>query len=164
MMEELGVVVMVDGRSVCLEIQKKTTCLECQVSSSCGRSLADKYLSQHHSRNHHKYIHAESDLQLVKGDRVNVGIHDGALLKVCALVYLLPLVFIMSAIGLSSFFQFNDAVSVFASATGLLISLLILRLFDRKVASMCDVRVAGLVSASLEAPMISLVTPKVMQK
>ena len=162
MMEELGVVVMVDGRSVWFEIQKKTTCLGCKIGSGCGQRLTEAYLSQSRSLNLHGYIESESSLRLVEGDRVNIGVHDRALLKACALVYLLPLVFVMSAIGLSAFFQFNDAISVLASVTGLLISFLVVRLLDREVASMCDVRVIDLVSVSHEAQKKGLVTLKAM--
>ncbi|MBF7074729.1 SoxR reducing system RseC family protein [Glaciecola sp. MH2013] len=91
MIEETGIVKRVKGKKVWIETQVKTTCGSCHVSDNCGTSVVAKAFT-----NKPELLELDSDISLVEGQTVKLGIPESQLVFSSMLVYLLP---ILSLIG-----------------------------------------------------------------
>lgn len=96
MMEEIGIITAVERRNslqyIRVETQIKTTCGGCQANDDCGTGVVAKAFSP---KKEQLYLPCE---QVVKvGQGVKLGIPEERLLSASALVYLLPLVAMLSA-------------------------------------------------------------------
>ena len=146
MVKEQGTVVLVGDNGVWVETLRKSACSGCKARKGCGQHLADKYAA----KSSKGYVKAASDWSFSEGDRVIIGIPEGALLRSSIIVYLLPLAFLMVSVGMSAFFQLNDAFTAFSCIAGLLAGFITLRLISKKESDLCDVRVIGLAPATLD--------------
>lgn len=86
MIEETGVIVSVRGEMAEVEGQRRSTCGSCAANGACGTSLIDRYLGRKRS-----LVWAQNAIGAGPGDRVILGLPEGALLKVSFVAYLVPL-------------------------------------------------------------------------
>lgn len=86
MIEETGVVVTVQGVMAEVEAQRRSTCGGCAVNGACGTSLLERYLGRKRS-----LVRALNAIGAVPGDRVVIGVPEGALLTASFVAYLVPL-------------------------------------------------------------------------
>ncbi len=141
MIEEQGTVVSVSGDSVWVETLRKTSCSGCKLKSGCGQHLAEKY----QLKKNNAYIKAECGLAVSEGDQVVVGIPEGALLRASALVYLLPLIFLMGTLWFSVFAQLSDVITMLVAGGGLLLGFLAVRLLSDRRSDLCRVKIIRIV-------------------
>jgi sigma-E factor negative regulatory protein RseC len=96
MMEEIGIITGVERRNdlqyILVETQIKTTCGGCQANDDCGTGIVAKAFSP---KKEQLYLLCESAVKVGQG--VKLGIPEERLLSASALVYLLPLVVMLSA-------------------------------------------------------------------
>jgi sigma-E factor negative regulatory protein RseC len=84
--EESGVVVSVRGDMAQVEGQRRSTCGSCAVNGTCGTSLVSRYLGRKRT-----LLQAYNEIGAGTGDRVVVGLPEGALLEASFVAYLVPL-------------------------------------------------------------------------
>ena len=98
MITERATVVAVEGDKVTVEAAIKTTCNGCQAQSDCGSGAIATAFAPKVQR-----LELTSPLPVKVGDEVSVGIPEAGVLSASALLYIVPLlVLISSALALDS--------------------------------------------------------------
>ncbi|MEA3410316.1 MAG: SoxR reducing system RseC family protein [Pseudomonadota bacterium] len=87
MNEESGRVVRVDGPWAWVETERVSTCGGCAARSGCGTSVLASVLGRRTTR-----VRAINQAGAVPGDRVNVAVRDGQIVRGSLAVYGLPVV------------------------------------------------------------------------
>lgn len=86
MIEEVGIVVSVQGDLAEVEGQRRGTCGGCAANGACGTSL----IARHFGRKR-LLLSAYNDIGAEPGDRVVLGLPEGALLEASFVTYIVPL-------------------------------------------------------------------------
>lgn len=86
MIEETGLVVSVRGDLAEVAGQPRSACGGCAVNGACGTSLLARYLGSRRLS-----LQARNAVGARPGERVVIGLPEGALLEASALAYLVPL-------------------------------------------------------------------------
>ncbi|WP_263078785.1 SoxR reducing system RseC family protein [Endozoicomonas sp. Mp262] len=146
MIEEHAEVVAVNDQWAWLETARKSACDGCNAKSGCGKHLAEKF--QRRSNKH--YLRIDNDRTLSEGDRVIIGISEGALLEASVLVYFVPLLFLMAAIWLASFMGLSDSFTLLTGASGLFVGFVLVRLLSRRTSDLCHIKVLGIIPVNLD--------------
>ncbi len=122
---ERGVVVSADGSRVSIETECTSGCSSCSSSDSCGMLQNSKK----------RVITMENIIGVSEGDQVEWGMYESGLLASSVLVYLFPVLMLMSGVFagplLLSFEE--EAASLAGGAAGLLLSFLIIAIVSRVV-------------------------------
>ncbi|AOE50402.1 SoxR reducing system RseC family protein [Kangiella sediminilitoris] len=124
MFTEIGHVVAVEGDRAWVQTLTKTGCSSCQVNTTCGSGIVNKAFS------HKVFVTPlKNTLNAHINDEVEVGIPEDLVLKGSLAVYLLPLIFLMLALGLSSilFPQLSELGSILSATAGLVTGFLFVR-------------------------------------
>ena len=128
MIEEQAVVIRVDGERAHLEIERSSPCGLCGATRGCGVSLWGRLFSSKRSG-----ISAVNDLQAQVGDRVIIGVQEGALLASSLTAYVAPLLLICAGAlfgaSLASSRAASDLYSVAGAVAGLLFGLAWVRFY-----------------------------------
>ena len=131
-----GTVIKEENQRLLVCFDKLAACAGC---SGCGREQKTTTV----------YVHGDAKT----GDRISVQMPDVKILKASMMMYLIPLLgFIMGLILGNVFSQGNDLWMVAGSFIGLLLSIFVLRLTDKRLGS-----------KSAWQPMIVAVNPEVEQ-
>lgn len=91
MIEEFGTVVQVDGERACVEVLRVSACGSCSARQGCGTGSLAKLFGV---RPLQLWMRNEIDARV--GDRVVLGIEEGALVSGSLMVYLLPLIALLA--------------------------------------------------------------------
>lgn len=94
MIEETGVVKKVQGAEVWIETQIKTTCGTCHVNKNCGTSVVAKAFTAKP-----ELLKLTSTYALREGQMVKLGIPEEQLMGASMLVYLLPIMVLISTVS-----------------------------------------------------------------
>lgn len=92
MVEEIATVVATAQGGVWLTTTPVGTCNACQVSSDCGTGIVTKALTPRQSR-----FFLATDLPLLAGERVRIGVTEQHLVAAALMVYILPLLLLVGA-------------------------------------------------------------------
>ncbi|MEQ3651950.1 MAG: SoxR reducing system RseC family protein [Glaciecola sp.] len=95
MIEETGIVRIVEGNTVWIETTVKSTCGSCHASENCGTSVIAKAFT-----NKPELLKLQAPDSLVVGQRVKLGVPESQLLSASMLVYILPLFALIFAVVL----------------------------------------------------------------
>ncbi|WP_066013230.1 SoxR reducing system RseC family protein [Endozoicomonas atrinae] len=140
MIEEQGRVVAVERDFVWVETIRQSSCSSCSARNGCGQHLSEKYrVSSSYS-----YIKAISPWVVKEGDRVVVGIPEGALLKASFLIYLFPLLLMMAGIWLSSAMGATDGQLLLSAGLLLVCGFGAVWFMGKRSSDMCRVNVVRL--------------------
>ena len=90
MIEEQATVVRSDEQGVWVELQRQSACGQCAARSGCGTAVLGKVLGKRLSR-----VRALHSQPVKAGDRVVIGIQEGALVRGSLAVYLIPLLMLI---------------------------------------------------------------------
>lgn len=93
MIEETGIVRIVEGNTVWIETTVKSTCGSCHASDNCGTSVIAKAFT-----NKPELLKLQAPCSLVVGQRVKLGVPESQLLSASVLVYMLPLFALIAAV------------------------------------------------------------------
>ena len=125
LIKEQGKIEEIRKQTALVRIQKRSACAHCESKGSCSISKRDML------------IEVPNDLQAGVGDQVEVSVPEGTLLKLSALIYLLPVLLLLIGAFLGSLL--GDALQMNSSLTAIIlgggfmgISFYGLILFDRK--------------------------------
>lgn len=94
MIEELAVVAKIENNQVWVQAGANKGCGGCQQKSSCSTSVLDKLTRK-------REVAVDSEIELKAGDEVVIGIEEGVLIKASLLLYLIPLLAMGLAGGLT---------------------------------------------------------------
>lgn len=92
MIEEVGIVRAISGSIVTVETQIKSTCGSCQAQSDCGTGAIARALTPRAES-----ITFESELPLMIGNKVRIGIPEEALLKASVWLYITPVMALIAS-------------------------------------------------------------------
>jgi sigma-E factor negative regulatory protein RseC len=121
MIETTARVVTAENGKVLIAAESQSSCGGCQSRSVCGISGLGKYFS-----NTRKAIEVKCDANVRVGDKLQLSMDEGDLLKAGLLAYLLPSV--LALVGAAIATRWGDAAAVLGAATGFATGFLIGRL------------------------------------
>lgn len=144
MITEQGIVKETRHLKAFITIERSSGCSSCNSKGAC-RSLSDKEM----------IVEAVNEMQAAPGDRVEISIPSGSFLKITFFVYFLPVLVLMAAalIGWAAapHWQLDPTLtSVTAAVLALATCFIVLKAFDRKVAT--QIRYAPRITRILPAP------------
>lgn len=125
MVEEIATVVSCEAEGLWLSTQPVTSCNACQVSDDCGTGIVTKALTP---RQHRFFI--STDLKLLPGEQVRIGISETGLVQAALMVYLLPLVLmLLGALAVQWLWQPPEGLLMLAAGAGALVGFALARRF-----------------------------------
>lgn len=86
MIEEQATVLHADAQVAYVQALRRSTCGSCEAAPGCGTSLLDRFLGRRPPR-----LAVANDLGVAAGDKVVIGVPEGAMLRAAAAAYLGPL-------------------------------------------------------------------------
>lgn len=119
MIEATGRVVASANGSAVVEVPRRSSCASCASSGGCGVSTLAKLFGAGITR-----VRIDDRLGLRTGDRVIVGIGNGALVRASLLAYLLPILAMAAGAILAAQADAGDMGSALGAVAGLAIGLL----------------------------------------
>lgn len=124
MISEQGIIEEISNQKAIVRIRKSGACAHCSSKGSC--SISDRDM----------LVEVQNNLQAKKGDTVELSVPEGTLLKLSALVYLMPIIALMFGAFIGSYLSIylNSDQSITAIITGGIfcgISFLGLKIFER---------------------------------
>lgn len=135
MIEQIAVVVKVDGDFAWVQAERQSTCGNCAARSGCGTSVLSKVIGTKIAR-----MRAINKPQAQVGDTVVVGLSEAAMLKGSVVVYLLPLLlmFLFAITGnviATQIHVTSEVMSIGFAVAGLAIGGGLLQRFNRRIQS-----------------------------
>jgi sigma-E factor negative regulatory protein RseC len=125
--ERARVVELMSGR-VIIEAARTSACAQCQAASSCGQKSLSEWAA---SKMTHIEVDNPDNLPVHIGDDVIVGIDEGGFVKASALIYMLPLL-MMITIGVAAHLNaLAEPVVILSSFLGLGVGFLMVRFFGK---------------------------------
>ena len=127
MLEECGQVVAVASGAVLVQVQRQSACGSCAARAACGQGLSQMLRP---GRLHE--VWALSDLPLAVGDLVVLGVSGQTLLRSAMLVYLLPLLALLSGAATGRWLGLGEGLVIVSGVAGFAAALLFLRSRNRR--------------------------------
>lgn len=129
MIEEQAVVVELQGDRALLEIERNQPCGICGATRGCGLSIWGRFFS----RRSNKFL-AANQMHAKVGDRVVVGLEEGALFSSALISYMMPLAFLLGGSLLGASFSrvsaSSDLFAAIGAISGLFAGLLLVKLYS----------------------------------
>ncbi|MES9993939.1 MAG: SoxR reducing system RseC family protein [Candidatus Thiodiazotropha sp.] len=128
MIEEPATVVSVDDGYALVETQQSPACGACSSAGSCSTSVVSGLFKRRHTR-----LKVSNPIAAKPGERVIIGLAEGALLKISFLAYLLPLLcmilmaLLMQALVTRFLWQLGELPQVAGGLFGLIAGFYLLR-------------------------------------
>ena len=132
MIAETGRVVGIDSDALWVETIQRSTCSSCSAQKGCGQGLMNKAFDGR--RNQLRvllYNQCADDFKL--DDQVDICIPERALVGGAMLVYLLPLMTMITVMLIVSHFFVGDVAAAFGALVGFIGGMLILRVHARLI-------------------------------
>ncbi|WP_428239809.1 SoxR reducing system RseC family protein [Gynuella sp.] len=139
MIEEIGTVVQLNDQNVWVETVRRSACQGCRARSGCGQAVMGDLLDQsrQEQKNILKLARGSVD-PIAVGDDVVVGIPEQALIRLACLAYGVPVMSVLVFGGIGQWIGWPDIGVVFASALGLIASIVSVKKISRHWS--CDFR------------------------
>lgn len=159
MLEEKAQVVRVDGGEVWVETRRSSSCGSCSAQKGCGTATLSKVLGARRN-----IVRVLSDIPLVVGDQVVIGIREQALVRGSLAVYAVPILLLllgglMGELGARQFLWDNaELASMVLGISGLAAGLLWLRAFTRRIRN--DQAYQPVVMRRLPSPSVDVIAIK----
>lgn len=132
MMTETATVIAFQNGIATVQSQGKTTCSGCSSKAGCGNSALSE-LSQFTTKQNQYIFTLKSPIPLVVGQQVLVGLEEKSLLISALIVYILPLLVLLTTALISATFITNEGIIAFLTLAMTLISFLPVGYFSRKI-------------------------------
>ena len=98
--------------------------------AACGSSCES--CSAHCGENKQEYINVKNDIGLKIGDRVEITTDSKAVLKYIALVYGLPLIFLISGVVIGMLLKLKEMYSLLVGFVFMIVSFIFIKTIDNK--------------------------------
>ncbi|PCI69132.1 MAG: hypothetical protein COB26_00445 [Piscirickettsiaceae bacterium] len=130
MIEETAEVLAVSGHEVTVKTIKQSACGGCKEADTCSTSVLSKYFG-----NKSIELSLTTALPVKIGDSVTVGLEEQALLRLTALIYLLPMLVMFVCAMLGSYIEQtlqmeSELLTIVFALTGLLATFFTLRRYS----------------------------------
>ena len=127
---EPATIVALDEKNIWVETHRQGTCNACRANTTCGQGLVNRLLP---GRVHYLRINRAAGLagDIAIGDRVELSVPQGAVLRSSLLVYLLPLVLLISGALIGEWSWAGDPGAIVGGFVGLLAGFGLVRLHAR---------------------------------
>jgi len=135
MIEETAVVVRCQGEHAWVEAQRKSACGQCQLNKGCGTSVLARVVGRKVTR-----MRVLNPLQASEGETVVIGLHESAMLSGSLAIYLVPLLSLLlfaitgKVVAEQLMIAAVEAVSILFAIIGMLLAIVWLRRFTRRIA------------------------------
>ncbi|ARU55322.1 positive regulator of sigma E, RseC/MucC [Oleiphilus messinensis] len=130
MIEETGKVVAVDGNSIWVLVARQSSCSTCSAKSTCGQSALSELTQGQQTQ-----LKVRNHLGCQVGDTVTIGIPEQAMLKASALIYLLPIVFMLVFAVCADLAKASEAITAVSGLIGLIAGLGAAHLWSGRLAN-----------------------------
>lgn len=128
MVEEIATVVAAEAHGVWLTTTPVGSCNSCQVNQECGTGIVAKTFTPRQQR-----FFVSTELVLLPGEKVKVGIAEQGLIAAALFVYLLPLSLMMMALlVLNTLWQPAEIILILAAVLMLAAGFALARWYDRR--------------------------------
>ena len=150
MVEEIATVVSVEQKGVWLTTTPVASCNACQVSEDCGTGIVAKTLTP-------KTLHffVASELELLAGEQVKIGIAEQNLVMAAAMVYLLPLLLMLLVVVPASAAGVSEAMQMLMAAFGGACGFAIARMYGRYQEKRADIDIGEVLPSLGVQPKLS---------
>lgn len=142
MVEEIATVVATAPGGVWLTTTPVGTCNACQVSSDCGTGIVTNALTPRQSR-----FFLTTDLPLLAGEQVRIGVAEQHLVTAALMVYLLPLLLLVGAALSASVAGFAEIWVILLSAVAAGLGFVIARAYDQRQNSAQPIHIVAVLPA-----------------
>ncbi len=127
MIEQTATVVRTEGPLAWVEAERESSCGQCAARKGCGTAVLANVLGRRSAR-----MRALNPVEARPGERVVIGLEEGALLRGALAVYLLPLLTLIGGAMLGA--PYGDGAAVAGGLGGFLLGLAGVRRFSRRIA------------------------------
>jgi sigma-E factor negative regulatory protein RseC len=135
MIEEDATVIALEGEHAIIEVARQSSCGQCAAVKGCGTAVFANWYGKRMNQ-----MRVINPIHAVIGDQVVVGMKEDALLKASLLVYMMPLL-MMGVFAIAGRWLANevlhivvsDAILMLLAVLGLVLALLLVRRFQRRV-------------------------------
>ena len=128
--ETIATVLAVSGNEVTVEIEKKGACKSCSINMLCMGSSNKTVFS------------VKSDQVLYPGDIVKLHISPGSRLLSSFIVFIFPIILIVTFYFVARLIlSLSEDYAILSSLTGLLLSGIIIKIIDTKLANKINVKI-----------------------
>ena len=127
MVEEIATVVATAPGGVWLTTTPSGTCNACQVSDDCGTGIVTKALTPRRQR-----FFLSTELPLLAGEQVRIGVAEQSLLTAAALVYLMPLLFLIIAALIATLAALPEVLVMLLSFSGAALGFYLARSYGQR--------------------------------
>ena len=125
MMQEQAVVVAINGQQVSVETERQSSCGQCSARNGCGSALLGKFFNRNK-----QHLIVETDLSLVVGDKILLGLDENALLRGSFIVYAIPLLMMLLFPMIVGQFFSSEIVSIISAAVGFAAGIIYVKYFS----------------------------------
>lgn len=130
MVEEIATVVACDDGGLWLSTTPVSSCNACQVSDDCGTGIVAKTLTPRQQQ-----FFVASELKLLPGEQVKIGLAEPELVKAALMVYLLPIVLLLGFALLAATVTASEGLLLLAGLVGAAVGFGLARYYDQKQAN-----------------------------
>lgn len=135
MLEEVAEVVEVKADFLLVSSSRFSACHACQASAGCGqRSLAGLF----GNKSILLKLENPENIPVQVGQSVVLGLHEQALLKSSVVMYLIPLVFLITSAVLADILNASESFIILSGLLGLLVGFLLARKLSAQLLSNPD--------------------------
>lgn len=127
MIKQKAIVTSIEEDVIWVEAQRQSTCGQCQVRQGCGTGLLAKHVGKRFSK-----IAVPKTVMVKVGQEVTVAIPEQALLHGAFLLYLVPLLLMLSFSALTRSFALGEGIEIVAGISGLLMGFYWVRQYLKK--------------------------------
>jgi sigma-E factor negative regulatory protein RseC len=134
--EESAVVISCTGEFADIETERKSSCGGCSANGVCGVGVLAKVFGRRRS-----IVRVVNSINAKEGDRVIVGLQDGALVRGSFVFYIVPILTMIAGAIFSDMFAVwvglttTEPFSIFGGLLGLMFGLLLARRFSETVST-----------------------------
>jgi len=133
MVEEIATVVQVETAGVWLQTKVVSSCQSCSAQDSCTSGVVAKAMTR---RDYRFFLqHTAVDPELLVGQQVRIGIAEDVLVKSALLVYLLPLLLFITALGLAFYAGWGEGGQLLVAITGGIAGMCLARKLSTQIGS-----------------------------
>lgn len=126
-LREKGVITALDGAYALVQTQNQLACSKCQLSDSCGNGIIEKFFSGKIF-----ITPIENKISAKVGDEVWVQIPKSSITSASLVVYLLPLIIMISLAALAQSLNFSESFIILFALFGLSVGGLVTKFYNRK--------------------------------
>lgn len=125
MIQEQAIVMEVNGRRISVETDRQASCGHCSAKSACGSALLGKFFNRNQ-----QHLILKTDLNLAVGDKIILGLDEGALLRGSFIVYAIPLLMLLLFPVVANQFIISETVSILSAVIGFSLGIVYVKFFS----------------------------------